>query len=180
MLEQSEGVIVAEVAASPRWSEDASAAAAVKTRSGRLVVGAEAAHHSNDEANAAATEFEHADGRLVAEGMKTRTPQLLKTEQAENRLVAEATATCNRGVDTNAAAAASKEKTDRTEVMSRSQEKKNEKTNEGADEIKRLIGERQTTVKGDRHQLKESSGRCSGQMLPGQTHSFWYGALHDA
>ena len=38
MSKQSEGVIHAEVAASLHWNEDANAAAAVKTRSGRLVV----------------------------------------------------------------------------------------------------------------------------------------------
>ena len=111
-----------------RWSEDANAAAAVKTRSGRLVMGSEAAHHSNDDANAAITEFDRADGRLVVEAAAARhlhedaNAAAAETEQAESRLVAEATATYNRGDDTHAAAAASKEKVDRTEVMSRSQE----------------------------------------------------------
>ena len=84
MSKQAEVVIDAEVAASLHWSEDANAAAAVKTRSGRLVVGSEAAHHSNDEANAALTEFERADGGLVVETAAARhsnedtNPQLLK------------------------------------------------------------------------------------------------------
>ena len=78
MSKQSEGVIDAEVAASLHWKEDANAVAAVKTRSGRLVVEAAAARDSNEDANAAAA----------------------GTEQAESRLVAEATATRNRGEDT--------------------------------------------------------------------------------
>ena len=164
----------------------------MKTRSGRLGVGAEAAHHANDEANAAATEFERADGRLIVEAAAARhmnedanaavshrvrhadgglvvedaaarhfneetNGAAEETEQAESRLVAEATTTCDRGDDTNAAAAASKEKVDGTEVMSRPQENKHEKTNEGDDEIRRLIEERRNTVEGDKHHLKELS-----------------------
>ena len=39
--------------------------------------------------------------------------------------------------------------------MSRSQENQNEKTNEGDEEIRRLIEERRNIVKGDKHQLKD-------------------------
>ena len=103
---QAERVVDAEVEASPHWNEDANSAAAVKTRSGRLVVGAEA--HTIR--------------------MMTRTPPL----------VSKLRATCNRGDDTNAAAA-SKGKADRTEVVSRSQENKNEETKEGDDWSRRLV-----------------------------------------
>ena len=43
--------------------------------------------------------------------------------------------------------------------MSRSQENKNEKTNEGDDEIERLVEERRNIVKGDHYQLKELSNK---------------------
>ena len=105
------------------------AAAAVQTRSGRLVVEAAAAHHSIEDANAAVIEFERGDGRLVVEAasahhsIEDTNAAAAETEPAEKSLVAEATATRNRGHDTNAAAAASKEETKRTKVMSRSQEK---------------------------------------------------------
>ena len=100
-LKQAEGVIDAEVAASPLWNEDANAAAAEFGHADeRLVVGDAAARHSNEDTNAAVAE----------------------TDQAESRLVAEATSTRNRGVDTNGAAATAKEKAERTKVMSRSQE----------------------------------------------------------
>ena len=41
--------------------------------------------------------------------------------------------------------------------MSRSQENKNEKTNEGDEAIRRHIEERRNIVKGDKHQLKDLS-----------------------
>ena len=88
--------------------------------------------------------------------MKTRTPQL----QKQSKLKADSLLKQQQHVVvmTNAAAAASKEKSERTEVMSRSQEK-NEKTNEGDDEIERLVEERRNIVKGDHHQLKELSNK---------------------
>ena len=88
------------------------AAATVKMRYGRLVVEAEAAHHSKEYANAAATVSEHAAVRLVAEAAAARhsnddtNAAAVDTEQAESILVVEATATRNRGEDTDAAAAA--------------------------------------------------------------------------
>ena len=111
MSKQVEGVVDAGVTALLHWNEDTNAAVAVKMRSGRLVAEAEAAHHSTEDAYAAATEFEHVDGRLVAAAAAARhsndgtNAAAVETEQAESRLVAEATATRNRGEDTNAAAA---------------------------------------------------------------------------
>ena len=60
----------------------------------------------NEDANAAVTEFERADGRLVVGDAAARhsnedtNAAAAGTEQAESRLVAEATATRNRGEDT--------------------------------------------------------------------------------
>ena len=55
LSKQAEGVVDAGVTELPHWNEDTKAAATVKMRSGRLVSKAEAAHHSNECANAAAT-----------------------------------------------------------------------------------------------------------------------------
>ena len=43
--------------------------------------------------------------------------------------------------------------------MPRSQNSKNEKINDGDDDIRKLIEERRNTAKGDRHQLKELNKR---------------------
>ena len=61
-------------------------------------------------------------------------------------------ATCALSKDPNAAAAIEKAK--RRDVMSKSQNNKNEKINGGDDEIRKLIEKRRNTAKGDRHQLR--------------------------
>ena len=110
MSKQAEGFVDAGETSLLHWDET-NAATTVKLRSGRFVAEAEAAHHSNEYANAAATEFEHADGRLVVGAAAARhsnadtNAAAVDTEKAERRLVAEATSTRNRGEDTNAAAA---------------------------------------------------------------------------
>ena len=62
-------------------------------------------------------------------------------------------ATCALNEDTNAAAA--KEKAKRRDVMSKSQENKNEKTSVGDDEMRRLVEEWRNAAKGEKHKLKE-------------------------
>ena len=91
-----------------------------------------------------------------ASRMRTRTPQL----QEQSKLKGDSLLKQQQHaivVKTHATAAASKEKAKRTEVMSRSQENKNEKTNERDEAIRRLIEERRNIVKGDKHQLKDLS-----------------------
>ena len=122
LSQQAEEVIDAEVAASHHWNEDANAAVAVKTRSGRLVVEAGAVQHSNEDAHAAATEFEHVRmGDLLWKTqqhsirMKQRTPQL----QKQSKLKADSLLKQQQHVVvmTNAAAAASKEKSEGTSYV---------------------------------------------------------------
>ena len=66
-------------------------------------------------------------------------------------------ATCTLSEDTNAAAAI--EKAQRRDVMSKSQENKNEKINEGDNEFRRLVEERRNTAKGEKHKVKELGKR---------------------
>ena len=69
MSKQAEGVVDAGVTALLHCKEDTNDAATVKMRSGRLVVEAEAVHHSIEytNANAAATEYDHKEVGFVAE-----------------------------------------------------------------------------------------------------------------
>ena len=112
----------------------------------RFVVEAAAAPHSIGNAVAESTEYEHADGRLV---VGAAAPLDLDEDASTT-----AAATCALSEDTNAAAA--REKAKRGDVMSKSQENKNEKTSEGDDEIRRLVEER---PKEEKHKLKELSER---------------------
>ena len=84
---QTEGVVDAGDTSLPHWGEEINAAATVKMRSGSLVAEAEAAHHSNECANAAATVFEHADGRLVVEAAATRQSNLIQNKLRANSLL---------------------------------------------------------------------------------------------
>ena len=95
-------------------------------------------HHSNEIANASDVETIQAESRLLA----VETATHVRDEDANA-----AAATCKLSEDSNAAAA--KEKAKRRDVMSRSQENKNEKTSEGDDEIRRLVEERRNTAKGE-------------------------------
>ena len=99
---------------------------------GRLVTEAAAELHSNGTAFGGTTESEQADGRLVEEAAAA----LDLDEDASTK----AAATCALSEDTNAAAEIEKAK--RRDVMSKSQENKNEKTSEGDDEIRRLVEEK--------------------------------------
>ena len=94
------------------------------------------------------TEFEHVDGKLVEKD--TATHHL-------NNGTSAAAATFILCEDTNAAAF--KEKAKKREVMSRSQEKKDEETIERDGEIRKLDEERRNTAKGEKHQLRELSKR---------------------
>ena len=86
----------------------------------RLEVGAAAALHLNGDAIAGSTESEHAASGLVVEA-------------------AEAAAALDLDEDANTAAAKN--------AMSESQENKHEKTNEGDENIRRLVEERRNTAK---------------------------------
>ena len=127
---------------------------------GRLVAEAAAARHLNEDTNAAAAETEQAEGRLVAEAAATRNLGEDANAAAAHNLGEDAiiTAAQNLGDDTNAAAA-TKKKAKKTGGMSRSKENKNDKINDGDDEIRRLIDERRITAKGDKHQLRKLSKR---------------------
>ena len=124
---------------------------------------------------AESTKFEHADGRLVV-GAAAALDLDEDTSIAAKNLGKDthAAATCNLSEDTNAAAAKekakrrdvmsksqenknekTKEKARRRDVLSKSQENKNEKTSEGDDEVSRLVEERRNTAKGEKHKLKE-------------------------
>ena len=158
MSKQAEGVVDA--------GDTALLAATVKMRSGRLVAEAAAARHSNGGMNAAATEFEHVDGRFVVgataarnRGEGTNAEAALNLDEGASTTAApnlgedtHAAVTCNPSEDTNAAAA--EENAKGTEVMSRSQENKIEKTREGDDEIRGLFEERRNTAKGETQQTE--------------------------
>ena len=91
-------------------------------RSGRFVAEAVAAHHSNEYAYAAATEFEHADGRIVVEATAAHHLDA-DMNAAATEFDHMDTTTRHPNENTNATAAATKEKAKRREVMSKSQEK---------------------------------------------------------
>ena len=115
--------------------------------------------------------MKHAEGRLVAEAAATRNLGEDANAAAALNLGEDAniTAAKNLGEDANAAAAynpgedanaaATKEKAKITGYVPRSQNNKNEKINDGDDETRKLIEERRSTAKGDRHQLRELSKR---------------------
>ena len=169
--EHEEGRYVTEAAAALRSNGIAFVGTTESEQAdGRLVVEAAAAgavHHLDTDTNAAATDFEHEEIRLVF-GRRSSTADF---EHADGRIVVGAAAaldldedasttaasTCALIDDTNAAAAI--EKTKRRDVMSKSQEIKNEKTSEGNDEIRRLVEERRNTAKGEKHKLKGLSKR---------------------
>ena len=52
-------------------------------------------------------------------------------------------------------------------MLCRSRKRKNEKTNEGDDEIRSLVEERRNTAKGEKHKLKELSNKIR-KMLQGK------------
>ena len=125
--------------------------------------------------NTAAAEMEQAEGRLVAEAAATRNLGEDANAAAAHNLGEDANITAaknlgehanaaayNPGEDANAAATKGKRKDNRN--VPRSQNNKNEKINEGGDEIRKLTEERRNTAKGDRHQLRELSKRIKKCM----------------
>ena len=90
--------------------------------------------------------------------MKTRTPQLQKQSKLKADSLLKQQQHAIVVMTQSPQQQHPKKKAERTEVLSRSQEK-NDKTKEGDDEIRRLIEARRNTVKGDKHQLKGLSKR---------------------
>ena len=89
--------------------------------------------------------------------MKTRTPQLQKQSKlkADSLLKQQQHAIV---VKTQTPQQQHPKKKQGEQKLCRGRKKrKNEKTNEGDDEIRRLVEERRNTVKGDKHHLKELS-----------------------
>ena len=138
----------AETAATAQKPKMTESSTMLEQAEGSVVAEAEAAHHSNEDANAAAASMKQAEGSLFAEVAATH-------NLGED---ASAAAAHNLGEDANIAAA-TKEKAKKTGDMPRSQNSKNEKINGGDDEIIKLIEERRNIAKGDRHQLRVLSKR---------------------
>ena len=137
----------AEIAAAAQKPKMTESSTMLEQAEGGVVAEVAAAHHLNEDANAVAAEMEQAEGRFVAEAAATRN---LRDD-------ANATAAYNLGEDANAAA--TKEKQTKQEICRGRKTTKLKKTNEGDDEIRRLIEERRNTAKGDRHQLRGLSKR---------------------